>query len=303
MKHAYVSLLLSYPQAPTPDDVAALDVLLTQVARLHEIVIVIPYGSAPADYRDIDLAGPVTTVSTHVRATADTALLAGLSRAVGDFVLEWRGSPVELTQAIAEQGLDMTDGGVELVDVVGTETSLMSRFFYRTVNSLRARSLPVRKTVGRIYSRRAVSQVLTGAVFEPQIDVLTAELPVPREQMRVSVPNPHRETFTQRLVEGAALLSKGTRFGSAVPLGLAMLSALFGVGTAAYALLFFLLRGQTPEGWTTLMVVTGLGMAAILVMLGLIWTRIDALGRSMTQRRDATGAVYVTPPTTPEARE
>jgi F0F1-type ATP synthase membrane subunit c/vacuolar-type H+-ATPase subunit K len=296
VKHAYVSLLLACNAAPAPEVVAQLDALMTDVARLHEIVIVVPYGADPGQYQGVALTGPVTVVSTHIRATPDTALLAGLSRAVGDFVLEWRGKPTEVTGEIVEQGLDLTDDGFELVDVVGVEKSMTSRAFYRMVNSLRPRSLPVRKTVGRIYSRRAVSQVLAGAVFEPQLDVLTAELPVPRTQIDVQVPNPHRETLALRLVEGAALLSKGTRFGSAVPLGLAAISAAFGVGAAVYALVFFVLRGQTPEGWTTLMVVLGLGLAAILAMLGLIWTRIDALSRGLAQRRDATGVVFVTPP-------
>lgn len=296
MKHAYVSLLLACDAAPAPEVVAQLDALMGQVARLHEILIVVPYGADPGQYQGVPLTGPVTVVSTHIRATPDTALLAGLSRAVGDFVLEWRGNPTEVTGEIVEQGLDLTDDGFELVDVVGVEKSMTSRAFYRTVNSLRPRTLPVRKTVGRIYSRRAVSQVLAGAVFEPQMDVLTAELPLPRTQVAVQVPNPHRETLALRLVEGAALLSKGTRFGSAVPLGLAALSAAFGVGAAVYALVFFVLQGQTPEGWTTLMVVLGLGLAAILAMLGLIWTRIDALSRGLAQRRDATGVVFVTPP-------
>lgn len=296
MKHAYVSLLLPCDAAPTPQQVAELDLLMADLARLHEIIIVVPYGADPGQYQGVGLVGPVTVVSTHIRATPDSALLAGLARAVGDFVLEWRGAPTELTAGIVERGLELTDDGFELIDVVGVERSMTSRAFYRTVNGLRPRSLPVRKTVGRIYSRRAVSQVLAGAVFEPQMDVLTAELPLPRTQVHVEVPNPHRETLTQRLVEGAALLSKGTRFGSAVPLGLAALSAAFGVGAAVYALVFFVLQGQTPEGWTTLMVVLGLGMAAILVMLGLIWTRIDALSRGLAQRRDATGVVVVTPP-------
>lgn len=296
MKHAYVSLLLACDSAPAPEQVAELDELMAKVARLHETIIVVPYGADPGQYQGVGLTGPVTVVTTHIRATPDTALLAGLSRAVGDFVLEWRGKAADITAGIAEQGLDLTDDGFELIDLAGVEKSMTSRVFYRMVNSLRPRSLPVRKTVGRIYSRRAVSQVLAGAVFEPQMDVLTAELPLPRTQIGVQVPNPHRETLTQRLVEGAALLSKGTRFGSAVPMGLAALSAAFGVGAAVYALVFFVLQGQTPEGWTTLMVVLGLGLAAILAMLGLVWTRIDALSRGLAQRRDATGAVFVTPP-------
>ena len=105
--------------------------------------------------------------------------------------------------------------------------------------------------------------------------------------------------MVDRVGEGANLLSKGTRFGSTVPLGLAIISALFGIGAALYALAFFLLRGQTPEGWTTLMIVMGLGQAAVLVMLGLVWSRMNAMARGLSQRRDATAAVIVVAATDP----
>lgn len=299
MKHAYVSLVLTMGEAATPEDVATLDKTLAGCARLHEIVVVVPFGTPAADYAGLDLAGPVTTVSTYARASADSGVVAGLSRSVGDFVIEWRGTPSELDVDVMESALAPTDEGRELVEVVGRETSAVSRFFYRMVNALRPRSAPVRKTVGRVYSRHSLGQVLAATTVEPQLDILVAELPVARIEVRVDQANPHRASMVDRVGEGANLLSKGTRFGSTVPLGLAIISALFGIGAALYALAFFLLRGQTPEGWTTLMIVMGLGQAAVLVMLGLVWSRMNAMARGLSQRRDATAAVIVVAATDP----
>jgi hypothetical protein len=235
-------------------------------------------------------------MTTHVRATPDAAVLAGLARAVGDFVIEWRGPADELSREVIEQALAPTDRGTELVEITGSEDSVMSTAFYRAVNALRARDVPIRKTVGRTYSRHALGQLLSASGFEPQLDVLSAELPVHRMVTTTQSPHPHREAFIDRVADGGSLLSKGTKFGSAVPLVLASVSGLFGLFAAVYAVVILLVRGEAPEGWTTLMVLTGLGQAAILTMLGLVWTRIDGLARGLAQRRDATGNVVVTAP-------
>jgi hypothetical protein len=301
VKHAYVSLVLTMGEAAKPEDVATLDKTLTRCTRLHEIVVAVPFGTPAVDYAGLDLAGPVTTVSTFARASADSGVVAGLSRSVGDFVIEWRGRPSALDADIIDSALAPTDEGRELVEIVGRETSAVSRFFYRTVNALRARSTPVRKTIGRVYSRHSLGQVLAATTVEPQLDILAAELPVARGEVQVDLANPHRPSMVDRVGEGANLLSKGTRFGSTVPLGLAIMSAIFGTGAALYAVGVFLVRGQTPEGWTTLMIVMGLGQAAVLVMLGLVWSRMNAMARGLSQRRDATAAVTVVAATDPDS--
>jgi hypothetical protein len=59
----------------------------------------------------------------------------------------------------------------------------------------------------------------------------------------------------------------------------------------------YLLNGTSPEGWTTLMVVTGLGQASILALIGMTWSRIDSLSKGLTRSHDATAEVVVFPPT------
>ena len=302
MKHAYVSVVLPVRKLPAIAAIEELDQVLSRETRAHEIILVVPYAVTPPDYAQSETTGPLTAVSTHMQATADTAIVAGLARAAGDFVLEWRGPIDHLDAATIRETLELTDVGNELVEAVGRETSWVSRSFYRFVNSLRSRKVPVRKTVGRLYSRHALGQVLRSTTFEPQLDILNAELPVPRAIYESSAPNPHRASMAERLGEGSALLSKGTRFGSAIPLTLAAVSAAFGIGAAIYALVILFVRGKTPEGWTTLMVVSGLGQAAILAMLGLVWARIDGLTRGLTRNQDVTASVTVSAPMRPDAQ-
>ena len=297
MKNAYVSLVLPMDFLPSAQVIEEIDAALANQARAHEIVFVTPYGQSTAILDALSLEGPISVVSTHMRSTMDSALIAGLARTVGDFIIEWRGPLNAINGELIAGILRPTDSGKELVEVTSTSPSPVSRLFNRAVNSLRPRAAPIRKTVGRAYSRRAAQALLGATVFEPQLDVLVAELPLHREVQDAPYPNPRKATLSQRLSNGLLLLSKGTRFGSAVPLILAGISALFGVAAAIYALAFLIVRGQTPEGWTTLMVVIGLGQATILTMLGLTWMRIDSLTRGLARNPDVTANVEVLAPT------
>lgn len=296
MKHAYVSMVLPVSVVPPVSIIKKIDAILAEQTRAHEIVIVTQYDQSAQLQGGFALLGPVSIVTTHIRSTPDGAIIAGLARTVGDFVIEWRGPLDGIDGALINNLLAPSDAGVELVEAIGVERSQASRLFNRAVNSLRPRQAPLRKAIGRTYARHAVQAILGASAFEPQLDVLVAELPVRRALLAVPYSNQHHASLARRLKDGLALLSKGTRFGSAIPLTLAAISAVFGLASAFYALGFLLLRGQTPEGWTTLMVVIGLGQAAILTMLGLIWTRMDALTRGLSRPMDVTAETFVWAP-------
>lgn len=302
MKHAYVSLVLLVEAIPDALTIETLDAALATKARAHELVIVAPHGSSKLSAvaeGNIAVHGPVSLVTTQLRSTLDGAIVAGLARSVGDFIIEWRGPLDALNDVLIGDVLAPSDEGAELVEVVGYRRSLASRFFNRVVNSLRPRDAPLRRTIARVYSRYAVQSVLRAATFEPHLDVLVAELPVQRTLHPVPLAYPPHAPITQRLSHGFSLLAKGTRFGSTVPLLLAAVSTVVGAGAAFYAFGLLVLRGRTPEGWTTLMVVIGFGQAAILTMLGLTWARVDSLSKSLARNSDMTAAVEVLAPTRP----
>ena len=292
MKQAYLSLVAYVEEVPSVGTLSAIDETLALIARKHEIVIVAPYlGDPGLEFDEADFSGPVTIVATHPRATRDAATLAGLARSVGDFVIEWHAEIARLDAATLVALLEPSDEGVELIEVAGDDSSVISRTLYRLVNSLRQRDLPVTKVIARVYSRHALGQVLAATRFEPQLNILAAELPVHRRTIRIAAQQANQAKTRQRVAEGLTLLSKGTRFGSAIPLGLAAISVAFGIGAAVYAVGILIFKGRTPEGWTTLMIVIGLGQAAILAMLGLTWTRIDSLTRGLSRNHDATASV------------
>lgn len=296
MKQAYVSLVLpSLGKNWNADDVIRIDSALNVTSRNHEIVLISEFGSYGGEMESVGLTGPLSIINTNSISSINSQRVAALGRTVGDFVIEWNGDISVLTEEMISDLLDPTGYGVELVEFESLFQSRSSRLFYRFVNSLRSSRIPIRKTVSRAFSRRALGQLLSASGFEPQIDVLFAELPAQRTVRVVNVNFAAKQNLKERASEGVALLVKGSRFGTVVPLVFATLSAVFGIFVVVYALGLYLIQGESPAGWTSLMIVTGFGQASILALIGLTWTRIDALIKGLSRPGDATVNVIVLP--------
>ena len=297
MKQAYVSLVLpSSGKKWDVQDIIRIDFALNATSRNHEIVIISDFGSYGGEMESIELTGPLSIINTNSISSLNSQRVAALGRTVGDFVIEWNGDISVLTEKMISDLLDPTGYGVELIEFESIFQSKSSRLFYRVVNSLRSSKIPIRKTVARAFSRRALGQMLSASGFEPQIDVLFAELTAQRTARVVYVNFATKQNLKERLGEGVALLVKGSRFGTVVPLVIATLSAVFGFFVVVYAIGLYLIQGESPAGWTSLMIVTGFGQASILALIGLTWTRIDALIKGLSRPNDATVNVIVMPP-------
>ncbi len=91
------------------------------------------------------------------------------------------------------------------------------------------------------------------------------------------------------------MLTKGSRFGTVIPLALAGISSFFAVVVAIYAMVVYALFGSTPEGWTSLAVIIGLGQGAILALLGMIWSRLDTLSKGLSRKKDVAADINIIP--------
>ncbi len=298
MKQAYVSVILPFSgKVASTQEITALDEALKLTTRKHELIFITIFDSGVKNFEIVELSGPLSIVYTNSISSQNSSKVAAFGRSVGDFIIEWQGNIGDLTKEVLSEMLEPTNNGIELVEFESSFQPISSRVFYKFVNSLRSSRIPIRKTVGRVFSRRALGQLLLGSGFEPQVNVLCAELPVQRTNQAIHLNFATSQSFRERIAEGMTLLSKGSRFGTVVPLALATISALFGIFVAIYALAIYVVNGKSPEGWTTLMVVTGLGQASILALIGMTWSRIDSLSRGLTRPRDATAEVVVFPPT------
>lgn len=296
MKQAYVSLVTYVSELPTGKEIRRLQRELEEVASEHEVVVVVPDGSSAEGMRIEATPEAYTVVQTSRVSGRRERLYPGLGRAVGDFVIEWQGPLDVLTREVLNDILEPTDGDKELVEIEGGGQSRSSEGFYKLANLLRPSGFPIRKTVGRVFSRRALSALLIGPCPDYELTTRIANLPLPRVTLSIGSIPYERMSGRERIAEGLRVLLYATRLASVLPLALALVFATFALGAALYALTIFVVRGETPEGWTTLMVLVGLGQAVALVMLGLIWLRLDIIRQRNEGADESTSQIVVVPP-------
>lgn len=300
MKRGYISLVIPGDSSLDGDTLARLDANLSEVAEDHEIIVVVSALTEDAirlsaSCGDAVLTNPMSLVVTWHGSSRDASLMAGLSRAVGDFVIDWNASPSELTTDLLGEMVAAVEEGYDVVEFCPARQSTTSRMFYRFANAFRPKSSPLRPTFARLFSRRALDLAIAAGRTLPNRLLLVAGMGLPRKLATHEVRRPPTQRYRERWGEAITVLTRGTRAASVLPAMGAFAFALFSFATAIFALVLFFWKGQAPEGWTTLMVVVGLGLAAVLTSLGLLWERVESLSRSIEQPPDATAHVMVFP--------
>ena len=268
MKQAYVSLVLLNQTNKTDwSQIEQIDEFLSKETRKHEIILVTKKPNFDTLVKPLKLNGPLTIVTVQSTATTNDLIIAGLGRSVGDFVVEWALDASKIESGTIASLLLPSDAGNELIECIPVKFSLSTQFFYRLVNYLRPLNKPVRPSVARVYSRRALNWLLEANRYESHIMVLAAEFPLQKVVHRLPIERADGKSLNERILEGFTLLTKGSRFGTVVPLLLAGISSLFAVSIAIYALTVFLVSGDAVEGWTSIAVVMGFGQGAVLALI------------------------------------
>jgi hypothetical protein len=297
MKHAYLSLVLVRSTDATIEAIQDIDSRLAKLSRAHEIVLVT--NGAYEVCEGAETAGPLSIVRVYPAASTEQRVMAGMSRAVGDFVLEWRGGLSGLLEHdLIEEALGRTDHSVEIAHLVSTGSRGVSRMMLAATNAARRGRPEITMSVGTMFSRRALGALLMHEPYESSLRVLVAELPYRSAVIRYPQLRGARSqgcVGNLGLMEWLSILARGTNLGKTVPLVVAGLFALIAALATVWAVIVYVVSARTPEGWTTIMAFLGIGQASTLVMLGLVWSQLNSLRRAVAGRLDVVASVEVIP--------
>jgi hypothetical protein len=296
MKHAYISFVFVDTGSTTNSEIQKLDCMLHEVTARHEILIVMANQASSIDESLLELYGPVSLIKVNTRSSEDEMMLSALGRAVGDFVVSWQTSIGVATQMLLKSCLDKTNQGHEIVEIASRSQSKVTRIAYFTTNFLRKSDRRIQRSKCVLYSRFAIEKLLSYATYDPQLRIILAELPVSRATVYTEEKIFSNLPLSRRIIDMISLIAKGSRLGRAIPIVFTGLSAFLGIGIMLYSLVSLLVKDSTPEGWTTLMMISGLNFAVLMSNLTLIWSRLDSISKSVATKVDQTSSVIVIGP-------
>lgn len=254
-----------------------IDRLLAQTFDRHEIIVV-DNGTSEAVGEQLlsiheSLEGSLIHLRLARRHDSEQAMLAGLARAIGDFVFETEVPYRDWDDSVLTELFERCAAGVDIVDASNGDPSWGRRQFFDVLNRFSYLDIPDHPVSVRVVSRRALNAMLdmrervryrralyaaTGYPYAVVTYTPTAVLP---RRMR---------RRTEHISRGFDVMVSFSDFG----LRLANIAALVFAGFAVFAVLYtlavFALKRDVVTGWTTIMLLLSVGMAGLFIVLSLL---------------------------------
>lgn len=258
------------------DFVQALDEHLDERFGRHEILVV-------ADGRT-DLGEPLTDLSGGLRGVVhlvelsrhhglEIAMIAGLERTTGDFVIECDSAQPAFALGLIDEMHARCALGEDSVAAYLPRNGLRSRAFYAVLNRFSYLPEPLAPCEVRVSSRRAVSAVLGLPERVRYRKALYALSGYRTSSITYSAPQGYRDRSALTMENLALALDVLLSF-SSVGLRAAHATAiLFGgiaVSAVTYTAVVWFTADRVVEGWTTVMALLSVGFAGVFAILGLL---------------------------------
>ena len=247
------------------------------------------FDALPAAERPL----PVSLVILAPGAPSEDALRVGLGRAVGDFVVFVPAQVGIPDRAVLEGLYAGIDDGFDIVENVRPHSSALERRFFALANRQRDRHERLVPAGSRVFSRRASSYLMELSERHEPLVVLVSETGLERAEVHGRPEPIARLPARARIAKALKILATATRLSRTLPQLFAAAFVLVAASAAVFAVSIALIRGRAPEGWVTLMVLTGVGHASTMVLLGLLYMRVDELHKRTVGLRDPVAAVEV----------
>lgn len=271
--------------------VSALDDFLADHFEHYEIVIVDDASEEPveAHLQTDELHGQVLVLRLARRHGGERAILAGLDRAVGDFVFEMESADVDFDLPLLLEMFEAASGGK---DVVAAASDVPPRFrqrlFYSFVNRYSYLSLDLAAERVRLVSRRALNAMLDLKEKVRYRKALYGFTGYPSTRITYS-PTTGSSSRGRRLNRETVKLAFDILISfSEVGLRLANLFSLmflfFSLAGILYTVLNYLFNDNLIVGWPTIMIVLSTGLAGIFFVLGLIGEYVARMLIEVRQR-------------------
>jgi hypothetical protein len=283
-EHVFVSVViyLRNEREAAVKLIRALDEYLSEHFEMAEIVIVDDAsadgaGAAIAEMAD-SIRHPLVLIELARHCGPDTAMLAGLQQAMGDFVFELETCQPDFELDVLARLYETAAEGTDIVGASGESARLRSRLFYALINRYGNLGVPMSSERVRVVSRRALNAMLALQERVHYRKVLYAITGYPYGKLSYpplpgrQAPSPSGE---RSVADAMNILISYSNFGPRAGLSLALLFGVFSLAAAIYTVGVFLFYRNVVSGWTTLMMLGSMGFCGVFLVLGLMGTYVS----------------------------
>lgn len=275
-----------------PSFVRDLDRFLAQHFDRHEIIVVDNSASSASSDRLAALrpalGGSLIHLELARKHDSEAAMLAGLSRTIGDFVFECEDVHTDWDLPLLIEIFERCAGGVDVVDASGSDPSWGRRQFFDTLTRFSYLDIPNHPTSVRIVSRRALNAMLDMREKVRYRRALYAATGYPHAAVRYepteSAGRKPRQESRLRVGRGFDVIVSFSDIGLRLANVAALFFGAFAVVAITYTLAVFAFKPDTATGWTTIMLMVSIGFAGVFIVLSLIAEYVSRILIEVRQR-------------------
>lgn len=278
MRHpTFVSMVVYLD--PAVDNPAATLTRLAAPLREHfamaELIVVdngLPADAASAVRVMLDGLDVASTVVRFARPHAmEAAMMAGLERAIGDFIFEVDSPELPSPEVVLPDLYTRSASGVDIVVAAEEPGRLSSRLFYRLLNRTSGLDVELGSERVRVVSRRALNAMLVLPERVRYRKVLYAITGYPREVVTYpGAPPRSRRLRREDFRLAVDILLSFSNSAAVATYALSLFFAVFSLTAVAWTVGNYLLRDRVPEGWATVMLVLSVGFTGVFLILGIL---------------------------------
>ncbi len=225
-----------------------------------------------------DLKGNVILIDMAWDHKIETAMLAGVDMAIGDFVFEFDTTHIDYETDVIWDAYTTAMSGFDIVSVIPDKNlKVTSKLFYSYLNKVSYRNLDLTTETFRIISRRALNRILRT-----------------REKLRYrkalyQYSGFEQTTIVYKSIDGNTRSVKGddlglmdklalasnilvnfSNVGLRISLGLSMMFFLFSIFVLGYTIYSYLTIQEIAEGWTTMMLFMSISFSGLFFVIAFL---------------------------------
>ncbi len=213
------------------------------------------------------LEKPLTILHMSLYQGVETAMNAGLSCAIGDYVFEFDCAKAAFPTELIGTSYDTALSGSDIVAVCPVHQSASSKLFYGLFNRFSRSAYALRTDLFRVVSRRAINRVHAISANLPYRKAAYAASGLKMTALESTVPKVPKTApgGFNLAVDSLALY---TDAGYACSLFAAGVMFLLAIAELLYTIIVYF-NGTPIEGWTTMMFVLTVGFAGLFALFAI----------------------------------
>jgi len=218
----------------------------------------------------------ISIVNLSYEQDLESAMLAGIDIAIGDFVFEFDSPIIDYS---FENILDIYMQSLKGYDIVSASPKkgekLTSKIFYKIFKKYSSNNLQLSTESFRILSRRAINRINMLSNTIPYRKVLYLNCGLKTFSFKY---NPLNKKLTNRINKekknklelGINLLLLFTKFGYKISLYMSFFMFFISLSMGGYALFLYFFYKKIVEGWTTTMLFLSIGFTGLFLLIAIV---------------------------------